>query len=78
MRCLDSQTMLGHSKHHRAVLILKTMKRNKKEINDIYIAEALKEGMEDIEKGNVRDGKEVMKEMKIKYGFDCDNPHKPH
>lgn len=38
-------------------------------MNDIYIAKSLKEGIDDMKQGNVKDGKSVMEEMKTKYGL---------
>ena len=40
------------------------IKKDEKDIAyDAYVANALKEGLEDVEKGNIRDGKEVMEEL---------------
>ena len=40
------------------------IKKDEKDIvYDAYVANALKEGLKDVEKGNIRDGKEVMEEL---------------
>lgn len=38
-------------------------------MNQLYEAAALRKGLEDEKNGNVRPGKDVMEEMKLKYGL---------
>ncbi len=48
---------------------INSKKKYKNEIFDEYTVNKLLKSEEDIEKGRVRDAKEVMKEFKIRYGF---------
>ena len=67
--CSENKEPVFVTKNGYGKLVVMDIQLFEQLMNDIYIAKALKEGMDDIKKGNVRDGKEVMEEMKIKYGF---------
>ena len=38
-------------------------------MNELYIAKSLKEGIDDVKNGNVKDASQVLEEMKLKYGL---------
>jgi hypothetical protein len=38
-------------------------------MNEVYEAKAINDGLKDLENDNTKDGKLVLNEMKVKYGF---------
>ena len=67
--CLQNKEPVFITKNGYGKLVVMDIALFEQMLNDLYVAKSLKEGLEDVEKGNVRDGKEVMEELRIKYGL---------
>ncbi len=67
--CLESKEPVFITKNGYGKLVVMDIALFEQMMDEIYIAKALKEGLNDVKNGNVSDGDEVMTRIKNKYGF---------
>lgn len=67
--CLESKEPVFITKNGYGKLVVMDIALFEQMMDEIYIAKALKEGLNDVKNGNVSDGDEVMARIKNKYGF---------
>ena len=67
--CATNKEPVFVTKNGYGKLVVMDIKLFEEMMKEIYVAKALKEGLDDLEKGNVVDGTTVMNEVKNKYGF---------
>lgn len=67
--CAQNKEPVFVTKNGYGKLVVMDISLFEQMMNDIYIAKSLKEGIDDMKQGNVKDGKSVMEEMKTKYGL---------
>ena len=67
--CSDSKEPVFVTKNGYGKLVVMDISLFEQMMNELYIAKSLKEGMDDVKKGNMVDGKTVLDELKTKYGF---------
>ena len=67
--CLESKEPVFITKNGYGKLVVMDIALFEQMMDEIYIAKALTEGLNDVKNGNVSDGDEVMARIKNKYGF---------
>ena len=67
--CLENKEPVFVTKNGYGKLVVMDIALFEQLMNEIYIAKSLKEGLEDAKTGKTRDSKEVLEEIKTKYGF---------
>ena len=67
--CSDSKEPVFVTKNGYGKLVVMDISLFEQMMNELYIAKALKEGLDDVKNGNTVDGKTVLDELKTKYGF---------
>ncbi len=67
--CLESKEPVFITKNGYGKLVVMDIALFEQMMDEIYIAKALKEGLNDVKNGNVSDRDEVMTRIKNKYGF---------
>lgn len=67
--CVESQAPVFITKNGYGKLVVMDIEYFEKLVNQIYEAKIVNEGIAELKAGKVRDGKEVLEELKQKYGF---------
>ena len=67
--CVESQAPVFITKNGYGKLVVMDIEYFEKLVNQIYEAKLVNEGIAELKAGKVRDGKEVLEELKQKYGF---------
>lgn len=67
--CLNNKEPVFITKNGYGKLVVMDIALFEQMMNELYTAKALKEGMEDVKNGNVKDASQVLEEMKLKYGL---------
>ena len=67
--CLNNKEPVFITKNGYGKLVVMDIALFEQMMNELYIAKALKEGIDDVKNGNVRDASQVLEEMKLKYGL---------
>lgn len=67
--CLNNKEPVFITKNGYGKLVVMDIVLFEQMMNELYIAKALKEGIDDVKNGNVKDASQVFEEMKLKYGL---------
>ena len=67
--CVESQAPVFVTKNGYGKLVVMDIAYFEKLVNQIYEAKIVNEGIAEAKANNVKDGKEVLEELKQKYGF---------
>ncbi len=67
--CLNNKEPVFITKNGYGKLVVMDIALFEQMMNELYIAKALKEGIDDVKNGNVKDASQVLEEMKLKYGL---------
>ena len=67
--CLNNKEPVFITKNGYGKLVVMDIALFEQMMNELYIAKALKEGVDDVKNGNVKDASQVLEEMKLKYGL---------
>jgi PHD/YefM family antitoxin component YafN of YafNO toxin-antitoxin module len=67
--CLNNKEPVFITKNGYGKLVVMDIALFEQMMNELYIAKALKEGIDDVKNGNVKDASQVFEEMKLKYGL---------
>ena len=67
--CLNNKEPVFITKNGYGKLVVMDIALFEQMMNELYIAKSLKEGIDDVKNGNVKDASQVLEEMKLKYGL---------
>ena len=67
--CSEEKGPIFVTKNGYGRLVVMDIEYFEKTMNKLYEATALAKGIEDAENGNTRTGKDVLREMRLKYGI---------
>lgn len=67
--CLKNNEPVFVTKNGYGKLVVMDIALFERMLNELYEAKALKEGLDDVKKGNVKESSVVFEELKTKYGL---------
>lgn len=67
--CAETKGPVFVTKNGYGKLVVMNMEYFEELLNQIYEAKVINDGLNDMESGKVKDGRSVLNEIKLKYGF---------
>ena len=67
--CAETKGPVFVTKNGYGKLVVMNMEYFEELLNQIYEAKVINDGLNDMESGKVKDGRQVLNEIKLKYGF---------
>lgn len=67
--CAETKGPVFVTKNGYGKLVVMNMEYFEELLNQIYEAKVVNDGLNDMESGKVKDGRSVLNEIKLKYGF---------